>query len=351
MQSLARAQRGFTQTGRLDRIALRLAQRSLPGQMQTVRVALLASSTMQIEFSDGDCAMSGEEMPFVVCVVVNWNGWQDTVACLDSLRRQDYANLSVVVIDNGSANDSVERIRAAHPEVTLHQTGRNLGFPSGCNAGTRIAYRQGADLIWLLNNDTVAPPTTASNLVRTALAHPEAGAIGSVLYYMHDPEQIQAWGGGSVNLFTAFTSHFTAPASFAAGNTYFTGASLLIPRHICEQVGIFFEGFFMYCDDSDFCLRLHRAGYPLVMCEDTAILHKEGGSSPKRSSLIDQFATTANMRLLRRHASVPALSIAVYLSLRLLNRLLRGRWGNVSGVCRGVRIYLEEHKLSFTDRL
>ena len=291
------------------------------------------------------------ELTSVVCVVVNWNGWQDTLSCLDSLRQQDHPNFHVIVIDNGSTNDSVERIRAAHPWATLHQTGKNLGFPSGCNVGTRMAYDQGADLIWLLNNDTVAPPTTASSLVRTALAHPEAGAIGSILYYMHDPTQVQAWGGGSIHLLTAFTSHFTAPASFAPNNTFFTGASLVLPRHICEKVGIFFEGFFMYCDDSDLCIRIHRAGYPLIVCEDTAILHKEGASSPKRSPLIDQFATTSTMRLLRRASAVPALSIATYLVLRLLNRLLRGHWGNFLSVCRGVGIYIRERDISFTDRL
>ena len=290
-------------------------------------------------------------MPSLFCVVVNWNGWEDTLACLDSLRQQDYPRLTVIVVDNGSTNDSAERIRAAHPWVTLLETGKNLGFPGGCNAGTRMAYRQGADLLWLLNNDTVAPPNTASSLVRTALAHPEAGAIGSILYYMHDPTQVQAWGGGSVHLLTAFTSHFTAPASFAPDNTFFTGASILLPRHICERVGTFYEGFFMYCDDSDLCIRIHRAGYPLIVCEETAILHKEGGSSPKRSPLIDQFATTSTMRLLSRVSPVPAFSIAIYLALRVLNRLLRGRWANFLGVCRGVRIYIQERDISFTDRL
>ncbi len=241
-------------------------------------------------------------------------------------------------------------MQASHGRLST-RLAKTSGFPSGYNVGTRIAYNRGADLIWLLNNDTIAPPTTASSLARTALEHPEAGAIGSVLSYMHDPSQVQAWGGGSIILSTGFVSHFHAPASFLPANTFFTGASLLLPRHICERVGIFYEGFFMYCDDSDLCMRIHSAGYPLVMCEDTAILHKEGGSSPGRNPLIDQFATTSNMRLLRRHARLPALSITLYLFFRLANRLLRGRWKNFVGVCRGIRIYVQEKHMLFTDRL
>ena len=289
--------------------------------------------------------------PRVICVLVNWNGWQDTLVCLTSLRAQDYPHLQVIVVDNGSTDASVERIRTAQPWVTVHETRENLGFARGCNAGTRLAYQRGADLVWLLNNDTIAPPDTLSKLVRTALAHPEAGAIGSVLYYLHAPEQVQAWGGGTVDLTTAYTSHFTAPTSFAPANTFLTGASLLLPRRTLEQIGVFFEGFFMYCDDSDLCLRLHRAGLPLVVCAETAILHKEGGSSPKRSPLIDQFATTSTLRLLQRAAPIPLLSMAAYLTLRLGNRLLRGRFANAAAVCKGIAIFITERHRVFTDQL
>jgi GT2 family glycosyltransferase len=289
--------------------------------------------------------------PALACVLVNWNHWQDTAQCLASLAVQDYPNLSVIVVDNGSTDDSVAQLRAAHPWVEILELPQNIGFSSGCNAGTRLAWRRGADYIWLLNNDTVAPPSTASAIVRTALANPGAGAIGCVLYFMHDPARVQAWGGGRIQLTTAFIAHFHAPASFAPGNTFFTGASLTLPRRVCEQVGILYEGFFMYCDDADLCLRLHRAGLPLAMATDTAILHKEGASSPKRSPLIDQFATTSTLRLLERAAPVPPLSQAIYLALRLGNRLVRREWANFAAVCRGVRIFLAERDRAFTDRL
>ena len=289
--------------------------------------------------------------PRVICVTVNWNGWRDTLVCLDSLRLQDYPNLQVIVVDNGSTDGSVEHIRAAHPWATLHETGYNLGFARGCNAGIRLAYALGADLVWLLNNDTSAPPDTVAQLVRTALAHPEAGAIGSILFYMHAPEKVQAWGGGTINLLTAYTRHFTAPASFASASTFLTGASLLLPRRTLEEVGVCFEGFFMYCDDSDLCLRIHRAGLSLIVCAETAILHKEGGSSPKRSSLIDQFATTSTLRLLQRAAPMPLLSMAAYLILRLGNRLLRGQFLNAAAVCKGLAVFLTERHRVFTDQL
>ena len=291
------------------------------------------------------------QQSLVVCVVVNWNGWEDTVNCLTSLREQDYPAFEVIVVENGSTNDSAERIRAAHPWAKVIETGKNFGFPTGCNVGSRAAYAGGAEWIWLLNNDTVAPPDTLSKLIAKAQANPQAGAIGSVLYYMHDPSEVQAWGGGSINLRSGYVSHYRSPADFRKETTFFTGASLLLPRRICEEVGIFYEGFFMYCDDSDLCLRIHRAGYPLVIAESTAILHKEGGSSPKRNPLIDQFATTSMLRLLRRHASRPELSQLIYLSLRFLNRASRAHWANLASVWRGAALYLRERHRVFSDRL
>lgn len=289
--------------------------------------------------------------PRVICVVVNWNGWKDTVECLRSLKEQSYARLEVIVVDNGSTNGSAERIREAHPWVEIVETGQNLGFPRGCNVGTRMACARGADLVWLLNNDTIAPPDTASKLVAMARAHPEAGAIGSVLYYMHDPAGVQAWGGGEIDLRSGYVSHFRAPARFERETTFFTGASVLIPRRIFEEVGVFFEGFFMYCDDSDLCIRIHRAGYRLVVAEDTAILHKEGGSSPKRSPQIDQFATISTLRMLGRHARAPWMSQMIFLALRLANRVRRREWNNLMSVWQGAAIYLRERGDVYSDRL
>ena len=293
----------------------------------------------------------GRERPRLSCVVVNWNGWQDTLECLDSLRHQDYPALEIIVVDNGSTNDSVERIREAHPSLALIETGRNLGFPGGCNIGIRRAYQRGADLLWILNNDTVSPPDTASKLVAAALAHPEAGAIGSVLYYRHDPARVQAWGGGKLHLLTGYVSHFTAPASFERPTSFLTGASIVLPRHICEEVGILDESFFLYGDDSDLCLRIRAARYALVVAEGTAILHREGGSSPRRSARVDELATTSTLRLLRRHSPLPLLSLPLYLGLRLMNRVRRREWANLAAVWRGALVFWGERGRVFANRL
>jgi GT2 family glycosyltransferase len=252
---------------------------------------------------------------------VNWNGWADTEACLTSLLRQDYPCLQVLVVDNGSTDGSVARIHTTFPNVRVIETGNNLGFACGTNAGIRQALEDGAGLVWLLNNDTLVPPTTCSKLVAKALQQPDAGIVGSVLYYLHDSTKIQAWGGGNLSIGLGRSSHFIAPSSLGP-HSYLTFASALIPRDVLLRVGILYEGFFMYWDDADFALRVTAAGYRLTVAQDTAVLHKEGGSSTRRSPLIDRYYVAAGLHFLRRHAPLPVLSMTIFLATKFAKRLL-----------------------------
>src|SRR5438270_651032 len=87
----------------------------------------------------------------VSTIVLNWNGWRDTSVCISSLLRQTYTNQRVIVVDNGSTDDSVSRLRQEFPQVTLIENGANLGFSAGCNVGIRAALAGGAGFVWLLN--------------------------------------------------------------------------------------------------------------------------------------------------------------------------------------------------------
>ncbi len=293
--------------------------------------------------TDGNAAQR-HEAPAVWCVIVNWNGWADTLDCLVSLRAQTHRNLTTVVVDNGSTDDSVQRIRSAFPEVHLVETGSNLGYAKGCNAGIRVALEANAELIWLLNNDTVCPPDTLEKLVGCATAHPEAGLIGSVLLYAHDPTQIQAWGGGRIRPVIGYVKHFTEPAEFTR-NCYPTFASVLCRSEVFREVGLLYGGFFMYCDDSDFCLRMQKStGWKTVIAADTAILHKEGASSKirDRKPFMTTIVTVSTLRLIRRNSPWYFAGMPVFVMLRMGNRLLRGDGQGVRAVWRGVIQYIRE---------
>lgn len=280
--------------------------------------------------------------PRVCCVIVNWNGWRDTLECLASLRQQEYGALDVFVVDNGSTNDSVMRIREGFPEVRVIEAGKNLGFAGGANAGLREGLAGDAEFFWLLNNDTVCPPDTVRKLVRKAQAEPEVGLVGTVLYYAHDPQRVQAWGGGRLRPWIAHSSHFLAPAEFGR-DCFVTFASALVRRAVLEEVGLLYEGYFMYYEDSDLCQRMQRTRWRLAVAEDTVVLHKEGASMGRHESPAQaRMRTTAGIRFIRRNSGLPWLGVPVFVALRLGRRAATGEWRNLPAVLAGAWDYLSD---------
>ena len=297
----------------------------------------------QLEGCNVDTPAAMMPEPRVACVIVHWNNWPDTSACLDSLLHQDYPNLSVTVVDNGSSDGSLARLRSAFPSVHFVAHPENAGFARGCNLGARQPDAAEADLIWLLNNDTIVPPETARKLVEAARADPRAGIIGAVLYSMHDRARVQAWGGGRISRWTAYNQHFHAPAEFGPG-TYITFASALIRRGVWDQLGGLYEGAFMYFEDADFSLRARAAGWRLAVASDTAILHREGGSTVRQSDRKDRLVTVAALHFLSRHAPVPAIGWILFLALRLGRRIARADWSSCRAVLAGVREWSNKTK-------
>jgi len=292
------------------------------------------------------------QIPTVFCVVLNWNGWRDTIPCLQSLIEQDYPALQVLVVDNASTDDSVHRIREAAPAIELLQSDANRGFASGCNLGVRHALERGADFVWLLNNDTIVSPDTLTKLVAAAV-DPQTGMVGTVLRYAHNPEEVQAWGGGSVSRCMGYSTHYLGPTSLDS-NSFLTFASVLLRRALMETVGLLDEGFFMYFEDSDMCFRARAAGWQLAVASDTAVLHKEGGSTrpePKsRTARADRIVTASGLRFLRRHGRPRSIAPILFVLSKLGKRVLRGDLTGASAVLYGVRDWWHDTPMAFQGK-
>lgn len=285
----------------------------------------------------------------VVCVVVNWNGWRDTLACLQTLALQDCQPLHVVVVDNGSTDESVARItdwidshQATQTRFHLLPGTENLGFARGANLGIQQALQQGAEHVWLLNNDTECPPDTLRKLLCAAKRQPDAGIVGSVLYYQAQPHRVQAWGGGWVSRWTGTGDHYTQPTTLQR-DSYVTFASVLIRAEVLQEVGLLYDGYFMYYDDSDYCLRLQGTRWKLAIAADTAILHKESASTEgPRDPFMERTVATSGVRFLRRHSPAPWLSVPVFVLLKILNRARRAQWAACRAVLSGAAASMRE---------
>jgi len=278
------------------------------------------------------------EQPKVTCILLNWNGWKDTAECLEALKECGYPNLTTIVVDNGSANDSVARIKAAHPDIPLLESGRNLGFAGGNNIGIRYALARGADYVWLLNNDTKPAPDALSALVEKALTDRRIGAVASVCYYADRPTTVQAWAGTRVNLWIGFSRNSTVPHPDEWFHSLY-GASMLVACPAIEDAGMLDEGFFHYWEETEFCLRLRENGWLLAAAPESRVLHKVAASSGGNNLILTRYFTTSGLRILRLHSRTPRLSMFIFLMVRFLRRILRLQFSQFKSVWEGVRDY------------
>lgn len=280
---------------------------------------------------------SPEKEPSVYVVVLNWNGWRDTLQCLNALAAVHYANLHIVVVDNGSTNDSVEQIRRTYPQIVVLETGKNLGFAGGNNPGIQYALRQNADFVWLLNNDTEPEPGALEPMVRKAQSDPQIGSVGSVLL---DPDRsgALAWGGGRVNRWIGHIRHANSPRN-DRWLDYITAASMLVPRRTLEEVGLLDERYFLYWEDTEFGFRLRKNGWKLAVASESRVIHKENSSTGENRALRTRYSTESAMRFLSDYSPLSGVSTLLFLSVRLAQRLVTGRFREMAIVLQGSRAF------------
>jgi len=271
-------------------------------------------------------------MKRVDVVVLNWNGWRDTLACITSLQRLSYPNFGLIIVDNGSTDGSQSHIETHMPGLKVLQTGANLGFGGGCNAGIRQALEQGADYIWLINSDTTVDANALTELVRVADMQVLVGAVGSVLYEAGLPDQIQLWGGGRVDLWLGLSRHQVSPAPL----DFVSGASMLLRREAIEQAGMFDANtFFMYWEDSDLGFRLRQAGWQLAVAERSYVWHKLSASLGQGSRQLDAYFTQSGVRFLRRYSPAPVVSVLMMVGRMIIKRLVTAEFGRAKSVLNG----------------
>ena len=218
--------------------------------------------------------------PRIAVILVNWNGLADTHDCLCSL-----ASLSpdvrkwVVVVDNGSCDDSVASVRARHAGVEVIEVGRNAGFARGNNIGIRLALAEGCDYIYLINNDTTSDPGSLAALLEAAQADAFWGVLTPVIHYYSDPNEV--WFGGSrLDLARGLAVHDNAdpppPSAPPYEVPWISGCAMFWRADLLHQLGGFDERFFLNWEDVDLCLRAKRMGVKVGLVPAARIYHKVG---------------------------------------------------------------------------
>ena len=218
--------------------------------------------------------MSASSAPRASVIIPNWNGMALLRPCLDSLERQTFRDAETIVVDNASADGSVEALRREYPWVHVLALGSNLGYSGGCNAGIRAAR---GEVLVFLNNDTEADPEWLRELVRALDAHPEAGSAASRMMLYDRRDVIHSAGDLYRRDGTADSrgvwEPYGPPYDRAAWVFGGCGGALAYRRAVLDAIGCFEEAFFMYCEDVDLNWRVQLAGWRCLYSPDAVVYH------------------------------------------------------------------------------
>jgi GT2 family glycosyltransferase len=224
------------------------------------------------------------QRPRLFTIVLNWNGMEDLMECLRSIKNSTYYN-DIIVVDNGSTDGSVSAVAQLFPDAAVIETGKNLGFGAN-NVGISRAIQDGADYVLLLNNDTWVDPECFGRLIQVAEKNPQVGILSPRICYYSDPELIW-YDGGSLEKVNGFwkhrhvneNAHVATVSDEAREVDYICGCAMLIRRKVIEHIGGLNSQFFMYWEDGDFSLRAKNAGFRLLHVPSAIVLHKVSRSS------------------------------------------------------------------------
>ena len=223
------------------------------------------------------------EKPSVTVIVLNWNGKDLTIDCLESLQRVNYLNFNILVVDNGSTDGSVELLKEKFPEVSILVLEKNLGYAGGNNRGFDSLKHDQPEYVIFLNNDTIVDENFIEPLVEQLLTHKKASQTVPKIYYENDPKLIW-YAGGIVNLWTGSIYHlgirqYDGPAYSKTHKTkYATGCCFCMRYEEFKEFGGFDEAFPMYSEDVDLSLWIRAAGKQVWFVPNSKIWHKVSAS-------------------------------------------------------------------------
>ncbi|MBI5885219.1 MAG: glycosyltransferase family 2 protein [Deltaproteobacteria bacterium] len=217
-------------------------------------------------------------------IVLNWNGVDDTIECIQSLKKMTYRDYAILLVDNASTDGSVAVLSKKFPEIKIIEAHKNLGFAGGANLGMRHALSAGAQYLILLNNDTVVAPDFAGELVKAAENDKKAGILSSKVYF-YDRPGVLWYAGASFNRWLGWGRH-RGFGSMDIGQFDRLeptgrpcGCALLATREFCEKAGLLEEEYFCYCEDMEWGMRAGNLGYATLFVPSSKVWHKVSRST------------------------------------------------------------------------
>lgn len=264
------------------------------------------------------------QTPKVSIVILNWNNFKDTKECLESLEKITYPNCEVIVVDNGSKDGSTKKIEKEFPQHIYIYNNDNLGFTGGTNIGIKHALKRGADYIFFLNNDMIVDKNFLEPLVK-AMADEKTGIVGSATYRYSQREKLHA-ATQSINYWKGGAKELGLPKKNREIDS--VGDCFLIKKEVMDKIGLFYEPYFFYLADTEYCLRAKKAGFKVACEPKSKIWHKIRTTMDKIPAVNTYYFYRGKLLFVKRNAPFYVkypfyLYGSLYLILRFVEKLIK----------------------------
>lgn len=282
--------------------------------------------------------------PLVHIILVNYNGTEDTIVCINSIKLSSYMNIVIDVVDNDSEQDSLKKLKTQFADdeyVNLIFNSSNVGFAAANNIGIKYAKDDNAEVIVLLNNDTVIESETIANLVAVVSGEKRSVFTGKILYHSK-PDTIW-YAGGLYDFYKGTTHHIgcnrldSKKYDIERNVGFASGCYLAFRTSDIDIIGLLPEEYFLYSEDVDYSLHIINAGYSILYIPQSRVYHKVSASVQKQSGLANYYMQRNRLKVIKKyHHGLKKISAYCYTMLVFIKACAKGST-NIDSVLRSFR--------------
>jgi len=289
-------------------------------------------------------------LPKIIIITLNWNGSEDTIELIKSLKKNTFGDFQIFIVDNNSIPEEVAKlIQITDTSIQLIKLNENLGFAGGNNFGIKKALEEEADFILLINNDTIVEPNFLEPLLGRFKPPERVGIVAPQINY-YDKQNIIWSAGGKISAIRgsgfAVSDKMETEIDYVDKPVGFvSGCCMLVKSDVFRSVGLFDENFFLYAEDTDFCYRVTKAGYKIFVTPESKIFHKFGQSTKETYSTLPLYYTTRN-RLYFSRKNFPLIFpltvfyISASMILKCIYWIITSKRRNISAVFRAFNDFI-----------